>query len=241
MKFRILGTFLFTLAASAGLQACAPNPADDVPAAVVEEPAAVDMATVAPMETATEAAMPAANIPVGEFPLSGKVFATASKVSRSHQIDFKTWTGSFTSDGTPDGSSLTFTVDAASMVADEDNRDMMTEKFETHMKSPDFFDVVQFPQATFASTSITEGVDPSFTNAEGATHTISGQLTLRDVTKDVTFPATVMMNADGTFSAKAEFAVNRKDFNMVFPGAPDDLIRDEVVITADLMSAAAAN
>jgi hypothetical protein len=30
--------------------------------------------------------------------------------------------------------------------------------------------------------------------------------------------------------ADAEFAINRKDFGLVYPGMPDDLIKDEVLI-----------
>jgi hypothetical protein len=33
---------------------------------------------------------------------------------------------------------------------------------------------------------------------------------------------------------KSEFDINRKDFGIVYPGKPDDLIRDEVVIRLDL-------
>ncbi len=79
MNHRILRAILLGLVSSASLAACAPNPADDVPAAV--DPAAVDSAAqapteAAPVEAATEAvADPAAAgaRPVGEFPLTGLV------------------------------------------------------------------------------------------------------------------------------------------------------------------------
>jgi hypothetical protein len=33
---------------------------------------------------------------------------------------------------------------------------------------------------------------------------------------------------------KSEFAINRKDFNIVYPGKPDDLIKDEVLLKLDI-------
>ncbi len=38
-------------------------------------------------------------------------------------------------------------------------------------------------------------------------------------------------------SAKAEFDLNRKDFGVLYPGKPDNLIRDEVVIKFDVKTA----
>jgi len=35
---------------------------------------------------------------------------------------------------------------------------------------------------------------------------------------------------DRDLKANSEFSINRKDFGLVYPGMPDDLIRDEVVI-----------
>lgn len=96
-------------------------------------------------------------------------------------------------------------------------------KLTEHLKSPDFFDVAKFPQATFTSTEIKAGGD------KGASHTVTGTLDLRGVKKTVTFPATIKIEADAV-TMNSEFAVNRKDFGMVYPGKADDLIRDEVLL-----------
>ena len=62
---------------------------------------------------------------------------------------------------------------------------------------------------------------------------VTGDLTLHGVTKTISFPAVISLDGD-TLSTKSEFYINRKDFNIVYPGKPDDLIRDEVVIKFDL-------
>jgi polyisoprenoid-binding protein YceI len=87
--------------------------------------------------------------------------------------------------------------------------------------------VATYPTATFTSTAITAGGE------KGATHTVTGTLDLHGVKKSITFPATISVSPEAV-TVKAEFALNRKDFNIVYPGKPDDLIRDEVVLKLDV-------
>jgi polyisoprenoid-binding protein YceI len=51
------------------------------------------------------------------------------------------------------------------------------------------------------------------------THTVTGDLTMRGVTKSVTFPMKVQVT-DERVTGEAEFAINRMDWNIAFPGAP---------------------
>lgn len=241
MKHRILGAILFSLASTASLVACAPNPADDVPAAV--DPSAVDPAAqapteAAPVEAATEAMpVPAAGaLPAGEFPLTGAVRFYASKVTKNHIVEFKTWEGTYMSDGTAAGTTLNFTVDLASLEVDQGQSEML----QKHLQTPDFFDVATYPKATFVSKSISDGVDATaFASAEGATHTVTGTFDIHGVQKEISFPVTISDDGAGNLTAKAKFAVNRQDFKLVYPGKPDDLVRDEVVIEVDAAMAAA--
>ena len=62
---------------------------------------------------------------------------------------------------------------------------------------------------------------------------------LRGTTKAITFPGTVTAQGED-FHLKAKFSINRKDFNIRYPGKPDDLIRDEVVIDLDLLAVPAS-
>lgn len=78
-----------------------------------------------------------------------------------------------------------------------------------HLKSPDFFDVRNLPQATFQSTKI----EPA---AEGAgKFQVTGNLTLHGVTKEITAPATVQLGPDGP-SLRSELTLDRTDFGMDF-------------------------
>lgn len=238
MTFRSLTALLIAFGSATALTACNPNPADDVPAAV--DPAAqAPTLEAAPVEAATEAAPAegaAVALPAGEFPLSGNIQFGASKVTRNHTIVFKSWEGMFTSDGTAAGSALNFTVNIDSLEVDGGQTPMLQD----HLKTPDFFDVATYPTASFKSSSIVEGVDSAaFQNAEGATHTVTGTLDIHGKQKEVSFPITVGTDASGNVSAKTKFSIDRRDFDLVYPGKPDDLVRDEVIIEVEVSTATA--
>jgi polyisoprenoid-binding protein YceI len=100
-----------------------------------------------------------------------------------------------------------------------------SEKLTGHLKSPDFFAVEQFPQTKFTSTGIkliTEGQ-----------YEITGDLTLHGVSKSISFPAKITAGGD-ELTVMAEFAINRKDFGIVYPGKPDDLIADNVALNLQI-------
>ena len=93
-----------------------------------------------------------------------------------------------------------------------------------HLKSADFFSVSEFPRATFVSTAIAKS---------GAAYSVTGNLTLHGVTRSLTFPATIAIS-DTEVTVNAEFAINRKDFGVLYPGKPDNLIADDVAIKLEL-------
>ena len=51
--------------------------------------------------------------------------------------------------------------------------------------------------------------------------------------KTISFPATIKVAADAV-TGTAEFVINRKDFGIIYPGKPDDLIRDDVLLKLSL-------
>jgi polyisoprenoid-binding protein YceI len=152
---------------------------------------------------------------------NSKVEFVAAKVTRSHNCSFKQFTGTIDLvKNNVEGSRVTIDIEAGSVVTDED-------ALTRHLKTPDFFDVAKYPKATFTSTKIEAA------NAGGATHNVTGNFELHGIKKSITFPATIQVAADSV-SVNAEFAINRKDFNLLFPGKADDLIRDGVVIKLTL-------
>ena len=94
-------------------------------------------------------------------------------------------------------------------IANLDEKGESKHKLETHLKSADFFNVDSFPEAIFEITSVESA--PQDTN----THRITGNLTMRGVSKSVTFPAKVEMMG-GKMVAKANFAIDRTLWNVMY-------------------------
>lgn len=154
---------------------------------------------------------------------TSKIEWTGSQVTGKHEGGFKTFAGTISFvDRALEKSSVTVDIDTDSLFADVD-------KLQGHLRSADFFDVAKFPKASFASTALTKGGE------KGASHTVRGNLTLHGVTKSIGFPVTIKTNPGGV-DVDAEFAINRKDFGLVYPGKPDDLIRDDIVIRLTIRS-----
>lgn len=147
---------------------------------------------------------------------SSKVEFIGSKVTGSHNGAFEKFSGEINYAGAPERSRVNVTIDTNSITADDAN-------LTKHLKTADFFDVAKFPQANFESTEIKPG------GTGGASHTITGNLTLHGVTKSVTFPATINVTPDAA-NVDANFSINRKDFGINYAGAQDNLIRDDVVL-----------
>ena len=158
-------------------------------------------------------------------PAQSHVAFVAAKVTQVHEGGFREVSGSIEFDSAhATANAIRVRVATASLFADEP-------RLETHLKSPEFFDVATFPEATFSSTEIRAN-QPGGT---GGTHTVTGDLTMHGQTKRITFPATLTIEGD-TVSAGAEFMINRRDFGIIYPGMPDDLIRDSVVLRIGLQA-----
>jgi polyisoprenoid-binding protein YceI len=190
--------------------ACA-DPASDKP-----------KATVAEAQPQSSAQQLAAVETLVISPENSKIEFVASKVTRSHQGSFKKFTGKIelVPNSVPD-SRVSIDIDTASVETD-------TPELTAHLKTPDFFDVAKYPKATFVSTKI-----ESNTSAGGNSYTVTGNFDLHGQSKSISFPATIEVTPDKA-TMNAEFAINRKDFGIVYAGKADDLIRDAVVIKLDL-------
>lgn len=149
-------------------------------------------------------------------PQTSKIEFVGSKVTGSHNGSFQNFSGEINSAGAPEKGRVSITMDVNSITTDDP-------KLTEHLKTADFFDAAKYPEAKFVSTEIKPGGEG------GATHTVTGNLTMHNVTKSVTFPATINITPD-LASVDSNFSINRKDFGINYAGAANNLIRDDVVI-----------
>ena len=129
-----------------------------------------------------------------------------------------------------------FIIDVVSLNSTDMSGDYKA-KLDGHLKSADFFEVEKFPTAKFEITKV-EAFDSTKTKSllPGATHLISGNLTLKSNTKNITFPAVVNIN-DDAIDAKANFNIDRTQWGMSYgndQSLQDKFIRPEVNIQLDI-------
>ena len=150
-------------------------------------------------------------------PQNSQIAFVGSKVTGSHNGSFGDFSGQIDYNGTPEQSRVNIKIKSDSITTD-------TPDLTKHLKTPDFFDVAKYPESSFVSTAIKAGGEG------GASHTVTGNLTLHGVTKSVTFPATINVTPD-VATVDSTFSINRKDFGINYAGAADNAIRDNVVMT----------
>ncbi|WP_295181206.1 YceI family protein [uncultured Christiangramia sp.] len=98
-------------------------------------------------------------------------------------------------------------------------------------KEGDFFNVQEYPEATFEVTGITE---------EEGTTMLQGNLTMKEVTKNISFPVTISKNNDTYTISSKDFSIDRTKWNVnygsksVFEGLGDKFINDEIQLTINL-------
>ncbi len=117
-------------------------------------------------------------------------------------------------------------------INDQDMEGESKQKLEGHLKSADFFDVENHPEATLEITEVTE------TDTEGVV-TISANLTIRGVTKNITFDANVSEASEAAFKASADFNIEREQWGVSYTGKADDLISKEINLKVNLDAVAA--
>lgn len=108
-----------------------------------------------------------------------------------------------------------------------------------HLKSADFFDVAKYPTVKFEITKVADLAPGTESKTEGANKTISGNLTIKDKTVNVTFPAKVEVT-DNEASLMAKFTINRKDWGLAYGtegDAKDWMISPDVDLELHIVAA----
>jgi len=172
-----------------------------------------------------------------------KMATTKWAIDPTHsEIHFKvkhlmitTVTGSFKNfTAAAETASEDFSNAAISFSADTNSVSTGNEQRDGHLQSADFFDAEKFPTLSFASTSYTKKGDDEFA--------LTGNLTIKDVTKPVTLAVEFGGVAkDPWGNTKAGFTlsgkINRKDFGLNWNAVTEAgglLVSEEVKISAEI-------
>ncbi len=157
-----------------------------------------------------------------------------SKIAGSHTGTFKLSDGNVkVKGGKVTGGN--FTIDINSLICTDLAAGEGKEDLEGHLKAPDFFDAAKFPTAKFEITKVT-----SLAGNEDANALVYGNLTLKDVTKEVGFKSKIDVANTGVTISTPNFTINRTDFGMKYGSASffdnlkDKAINDEVELSINL-------
>ncbi len=115
------------------------------------------------------------------------------------------------------------------------------ERRDNHLKSDDFFNAEQFPEMKFVSKAVR--------NIDGGEFELVGDLTIRDITKEVVlegeFLGAGMMGETKKVGFEAETTINRFDYNLKWDRVTEAgglVVAEDVKITLDLeLNAAEGN
>ncbi len=121
-----------------------------------------------------------------------------------------------------------FTIDMKSIVCKDITDPEYNKKFVSHITSGDFFEIEKFPTAQFVITKV-------------AGNQVSGNLTIKGITKAISFPAQISQN-NGKMIAKANITIDRTDYNIkygskkFFESIGDKAIFDDFTLAVTLVS-----
>jgi polyisoprenoid-binding protein YceI len=191
------GTVFLSSIVATGCALCSPGRDGERPSAPVK-PATAAHAPTAPVPTASDSTAAAA-LAIGPDNTSIR-FVGASLVNRqpgtfsrfSGRLEFAT--------NDPCDSRLVIEIAMDSVAT---NIPLLTK----HLKRADFFDVEHFPKATFVSTRV------EASRAAGATHVLTGSLTIHGVTRTLSIPARFAVS-DDLVALDATLEVRQSEFGM---------------------------
>jgi polyisoprenoid-binding protein YceI len=130
-----------------------------------------------------------------------------------------------------------FVMDMTSIVC-KDLQGGSKTKLEGHLKSEDFFSVEKHPNASFEISSMTP---LSGAKAGGPNFTIAGKMTIKGITKDISFPAVVAFAGNG-MTATADVVIDRSKYDVrygsksFFSDIGDKAIYDEFTLKVKLVA-----
>jgi len=156
-----------------------------------------------------------------------------TKIGGEHTGTINVTKGSFSMDNGMI-SNGTFTIDMSSL----NNTDLegeMKGKLEGHLKSADFFDVATYPTSKFELIKAVK-----LANDPAVTHLVSGNLTMKDATKQVSFKVKINEAGNTAIITSPDFVLDRTDFNVkygsnkFFDDLKDKAISDEIGLKLNL-------
>jgi polyisoprenoid-binding protein YceI len=139
---------------------------------------------------------------------------TGNGVGKNHPGTFKlNYGATAVRNDTVSGGAFVININSMQM---EQKEDAIKTKLRPHLLSGDFFDAEKFGTATFEITNVVPyevEKDAKKSLVDGANFMVRGNLKLKDVTKNISFPARIDLDGN-TLKAKSNFDIDRTEWQM---------------------------
>ncbi|MCS3797221.1 YceI family protein [Niastella sp. OAS944] len=149
-----------------------------------------------------------------------------------HQGYIKPLAGTLAFDGIGNIAGAYFELDM-NTITTTDKKDTSSDNgLVSHLKDPDFFDVRKYPKGAFQLTRAVKASNDS-------SYYITGQLTLRAITQEIHFPATIVRNGENII-ATASLTIDRTKWGITYQSASvwglvkNELLEDRIPVSLAL-------
>jgi polyisoprenoid-binding protein YceI len=140
-----------------------------------------------------------------------------------------------------DGGQVTggsFTIDMNTIICQDLTNQGMNNKLVGHLKSKDFFHTEAYPKAFFTITKVSAG--QSAEEGFSANYQVTGNLTVRGTTNEISFPAMITMDDNKVYAKTPQIELDRTEWNVnyqskkIFSNLKDRYIDDTMIVSLDL-------
>lgn len=135
-----------------------------------------------------------------------------------------------------------FSIDMSTISNQDLENETQNANLVNHLKSPDFFNVDSFPHAQFMITGIAVYEGAPLEDGQMPTHLISGDLTIKEITRNIQFPAMIKAE-DGLVRASVpRFFIDRSEWDVrwgsttIFPNLRERIVHDDIGISIELIA-----
>ena len=182
-----------------------------------------------------EQALPAKGVAFVTDTASSNIRFVGRGIGKSHAGSFKLLSGIISAaENKVTGGSFVINIKSMGL---EDKGGIYDRKLYPHLMGEDFFEAEKYNTAKFEITGIEEYKDSiKSSTVKNANFLVSGNLTLKEVTRNISFPAHIDIN-DSMLKASSQFVMNRKLWNMNYGSEKslgDKFISEKVAIQLQL-------
>lgn len=160
-----------------------------------------------------------------------------SKVGGSHHGTIALKGGELVING-EEVASGSFVIDMNTIVDEDLTQKDLNEMLVNHLKSKEFFDVVEYPESIFTITKVVPAANPT----DSVNYMVSGNLKMKDVEKNITFGAKITKENNVYRAVTIPFSIDRTQWNVTYGSKTliadlkDNIVNDNIELQINIIA-----